>query len=697
MVDNDEKIPLLLLKKQGFLSERAFNVCIASDLYRIDKLKHYFYLHGSFIKLRNCGNKTNEELLALSINYQPDIEPIFRPIINSALFQISIKDLQQSEGLSEKCIAICSNLNMQSFSAILLYFLKFNTFKSLNGIDAATNNKLISVCWKYLHRYQSKTGINISNLINTKSEIETDPILSELSKLTLAEKKIIDKYILSRLTILPVRLVHMMDKYLEGDFSVTNLLTKTSPYHNSSFHKLKGIGENTIKELKQFRYELFDLINKLIDSKEGYTSLDNIFHDYLIRNFSLREKHYKDIFLLFSTLKLIPVFRTIKILADNKYILPKKSDQIIFNNLYDYNSDKLPVYKNLAIEIRCTIQAIRQKYYASLPLLYTLHFFNFKFFEKYQYYLYNVDSTKDLIIIDQEIVQNINLLEQVNYNKYFVANVFSHILSDSHALIWLPFKSKLFNNKTPDHIYKNMYLVTKEISECYDFDLFLDDITRRFQAKRDEKYQLDLSKYLLRFSKNKNNSILSAIINICQKIMAIEFNLIFDPEDKIVFERNTKKKSIEYIPELLEEIGHPLSVNEIFVLLDKKYPGKIKSPALVRALFSRIPKDKIICFGRSSTYGLKIWEKKYSNIKGGTIREIVEEYLDQKDVPCSLGEIFEYVKRFRPNTHEYSIYSNLVKQEDTKFVFFQNYFIGLKKKVYPASYIVRIKRKVLSQ
>ena len=38
-------------------------------------------------------------------------------------------------------------------------------------------------------------------------------------------------------------------------------------------------------------------------------------------------------------------------------------------------------------------------------------------------------------------------------------------------------------------------------------------------------------------------------------------------------------------------------------------------------------KRGFISFGRTSTYGLKEWEEKEKDIRGGTIRDITEEFL----------------------------------------------------------------------
>ena len=52
------------------ISVRTYNVCKYNGLDSIDKLKEYFLKYNSFKKLRNCGRKSNEELIEIYNKYQ---------------------------------------------------------------------------------------------------------------------------------------------------------------------------------------------------------------------------------------------------------------------------------------------------------------------------------------------------------------------------------------------------------------------------------------------------------------------------------------------------------------------------------------------------------------------------------------------------------------------------------------------------
>ena len=116
-----------------------------------------------------------------------------------------------------------------------------------------------------------------------------------------------------------------------------------------------------------------------------------------------------------------------------------------------------------------------------------------------------------------------------------------------------------------------------------------------------------------------------------------------DLDDNIVFERNTIKQVYEYAIDILEEIGKPTKIDKIYELLEHRNPGITKSVDALRGSLQRSPKIKP--FSRSSTYGLEKWEKEKENIKAGSIKDLVLDYLDQKDDPIHINQILSEVKK----------------------------------------------------
>ncbi|MDB5124830.1 MAG: hypothetical protein JWP94_2959 [Mucilaginibacter sp.] len=151
-------------------------------------------------------------------------------------------------------------------------------------------------------------------------------------------------------------------------------------------------------------------------------------------------------------------------------------------------------------------------------------------------------------------------------------------------------------------------------------------------------------------------------------------------EYSIQIPRTTVRLIYEYALQALETIGRPAHITEIYSYIKTHTPGlKMTENSLRAAIANR--KNLFIYFGRSSTFGLKSWEEKNAFIKGGTIRTIVEEFLNQHENPCHISDITLYVNRYR-NTDQYSVINNLKMTEDNRFVFFKNNHIGLSAKDY---------------
>jgi hypothetical protein len=144
----------------------------------------------------------------------------------------------------------------------------------------------------------------------------------------------------------------------------------------------------------------------------------------------------------------------------------------------------------------------------------------------------------------------------------------------------------------------------------------------------------------------------------------------------IPFTRNTQKTLSDCALQALQKIGHPALLSGIKEKITEEYPEMDINIVSLRNTLTR-NKDIFISFGRTSTYGLKQWETENKAIKGGTIRDIVEEFLKKRNEPCHLDSITRYVKKFRKTTFA-NIWGNLKLSGDTRFTFPKSYYVGLK-------------------
>ena len=152
-----------------------------------------------------------------------------------------------------------------------------------------------------------------------------------------------------------------------------------------------------------------------------------------------------------------------------------------------------------------------------------------------------------------------------------------------------------------------------------------------------------------------------------------------------MFERNVRKPLVEYTLEILEALGQMTKIEDIARAIIEKYPELETTEQSVRATLQR-EKELFIYIGRTSTYGLAKWQSEREDLKGGTIRNLTEEYLQEYTVPKHITDISSHILKFRPNTYERSVLDNLKADKSGKFIFFGKGLVGLKALTYSSDF-----------
>ena len=230
-------------------------------------------------------------------------------------------------------------------------------------------------------------------------------------------------------------------------------------------------------------------------------------------------------------------------------------------------------------------------------------------------------------------------------------------------------------------------MVGKDLTWIFDFEKLIQDIYYRLSSKIEEDYKFHFQSYLLNFQNVNCFPKLDTITSICETLLFLEFELTVDLEENIVFKRNTFKQVHEYSYEALKKLGVPSKVDAICNKVRELYPDFKTDEDRIRASMQR--KTGFVSFGRTSTYGLKVWEEE-KDIRGGTIRDIAEEFLSKQSEPKHINEITDYVNKYR-DTNAKNIYANLQMEENNRFVFFKGLMIGLKSIKYEEANLVETK------
>jgi hypothetical protein len=215
------------------------------------------------------------------------------------------------------------------------------------------------------------------------------------------------------------------------------------------------------------------------------------------------------------------------------------------------------------------------------------------------------------------------------------------------------------------------------------------DVKRRLSERIEEDYSFHFETYLTSFQYDRGLIDYSVIIQIAEHIIFNEFTITIDLDDNLTFKKNTIKQVFEYSQEALKALGEPSKVEVIYRKVKELYPDYETDENSIRASMNR--KNGFVPFGRTSVYGLKEWEKE-RNIKGGTIRDITEEYLLKQIEPKHINEITEYVNKYR-TTSAKSIHANLHMEANSRFNFYSDSYIGLKSKRYHDLKYTPVKKK----
>lgn len=166
-----------------------------------------------------------------------------------------------------------------------------------------------------------------------------------------------------------------------------------------------------------------------------------------------------------------------------------------------------------------------------------------------------------------------------------------------------------------------------------------------------------------------------------QTMLALRYPDIEATRDHLLFKANAKRNQEVLLEEVLTVLNEPSHVSRILEEWVRRFPNAAITESGIRSVAIR-EKDVFFSIGRTSTYGLRRWEQERPEVKGGTIRDIIEELLRPSDVPLHVDDLVEEVRKFRPTTNATSVRLNLQLEASGRFVLLPGGFVGLSSKHY---------------
>ncbi|MCY4560924.1 MAG: hypothetical protein OXC03_01130 [Flavobacteriaceae bacterium] len=497
-------------------------------------------------------------------------------------------------------------------------------------------------------------------------------------KLNSLQKEVLLSYIQLEFEKLNVRSQNGVKSIVGNNFSLRYFLFRCLSNEEFDLSKIKNVGPQTIPFLLSFFESINEYLvwvshqndNKLLNAHRNKHQLALAFnlHDFPIE--------------LFHKGAIFPI---VSYLLNNRLLFDKKKHDVYVQSFEIYSDSKPKHFNDLADELGISperVRQIKQNFLHDLDKeLSILSQFEEDFNSRY-----GIDTSTSHIELSNSSYDKINQQNGTKFSKQFILKILSHSVSDSHELVGEFFD--IFKHRNSQarsrHNWKNLYLINYLYSQALDFKSLINELHREINKRHRAEKKIDFNSLIAKHLQVHNLVDQKTIHSIALTIINGEFTEVEFRDGLLTVKRNTKVLFHEFSYAALEDIGHPAHLNEIQNKLTELYPKKEFKIDQIRSSLKRV--NGFVPIGRSSVFALKKWEQMSENFKGGTIREIVLEYLENQSEPIHIKKVTEYVKKFRPSTSLGSINANLRLMNPNPFVNFIGGLIGLKNKIYDLKY-----------
>ncbi len=582
---------------------------------------------------------------------------------------MTIEEIYYSEEISVRSFNVCNDNDLKDLSAILKHYRENRTFENLKNCGRKSNEELTALCLKYTD-YDNN---HLSEPLEPEKQL-----ITTITNFTRTQREVVNSFIEINSNNLSNRSKNAITTFLNGNLKIRNISEKILTNDRFNFQDIKNVGKKTVTELKSFIDSIIEFITKVaeVGNENDLVALRNRF--FIEKTFSISS-------IPNEILESQSIFSLVDFLISKDAIFEKNENLIFKKGIKIYNDQPELTLDDIADEIKISRERVRQIRKGILENLFN----NLQFVRNIEddlYQKYDIDQNHHFINIDDDLNNLINTVNNTNFSVEFNTIIIYSYISDKFDLIGEiedVLQPKTFNSRGR-HNWDNFYLVSKGLTNLFDFNNLVDDIDKRLNDRIEETYWFHFKSYLTSFMKVDDNSLITLILPVAEKILNKEFDLIIDLNDNIIFKRNTVKQVPEFAIEALEKLGVPSNIEAIYKLIEKEFPEITKSKEALRGSLQRTP--EIIYFGRSSTYGLKKWETEKDGIKGGTIRSIVIKFLELESEPIHISKISKHVLQYRPDSNEKSIYYNLKMDESNSFIFYKDSHVGLIQKNYDKAF-----------
>lgn len=649
-----EKYTIDYLFKTGVISVRAFNVCKYNNIYTLQDICNYFSEKGSFDAFRNCGRKTNLELIDICNKYID-------------IFNINISNSLDS--CLNDCISLYKNASLEIIKDDYLGSLFMSTYNnpekfvkslfsdtSIFCIPSATKSNDIISIWNLSiqiidrmilltndsQQYSKKQLLEIKQ--NIESSFYLNKIRMILSHLNEKQDSILQAEYRKKLQTTPVRAKNVLHKAGFDYKSIVNFILAD----DSIIYKVSSCGPKTLSEIKK----LFQGYIKFIESLPNYEKED-IDALEITQSFPfLMKEEINWVNDFYQRTKKYPMFY----IAMKYFSNSKNRDEKLFAA---YKGIGCEPNKNIGQEYGLTSERTRQ-ICSTMPDVLR----NEKLFLIHNWQHYSI-TNKDYIIANEELnvmcQHEFFQISDIDYNSFA-------------SIIEIVFKWHRidFNNKA--------FLFSENLYKAFDFKASFADINKNITARCANDIQIPISVFIDNYLKSSINFDLKYIYDCTKYICQNIFMLDVDNSYNCLIKQNyIDVKNEAY--KIIEKNGRPMHLKEIFSAFKTKFPNhKYTSPEQMRTHL--INAENIKSLGKTSTYVIDKW-----NFKTEGIRDLAYDILKNSSRPLKLKEIVCAIENKSRSTTENSLNSTILLDTKGRFVKFKGGYIGISGKEYDDDYI----------
>lgn len=278
------------------------------------------------------------------------------------------------------------------------------------------------------------------------------------------------------------------------------------------------------------------------------------------------------------------------------------------------------------------------------------------------------------LVIDNDLVRMINDGEGTNWSHLFIGYVAQALNAGRFVRCdW----ADLFERTGHSGELSGSSSLLLEADLAPVVTATLQGLVARFPRKRSQVMRHDL----FRGQHSMEQQMRHRLVSVFEALILRVYPGVTCEAGWVSLPSNQKRKQIDLLEDVLAALNEPSHGTAIVEEWHRRFPEHRISAEAIRSIVVRAP-QRFFSIGRTSTYGLRRWEKERNDLKGGTIRDIAFGLLDESDRPLHFDELTTVIQHYRSTTTAPSVRSNLQLDQSHRFVFLVGGYVGIANKVY---------------